>query len=150
MQDHGHGGLFRPLALEPVGGGRPPRGARWAPDPFELWPRAQHLGRVARHQLGTKFLRINAEKAPFFVEKLAVRSLVARTGGCTPTRTLALTPRPRLPPRRRPQIRTLPTVVLFKNGVAEDRLVGFNEVGGDDSFKTRRVRAAGQRGLGHG
>ncbi len=54
--------------------------------------------------VATKFVKLNAEKAPFFVEKLAVK--------------------------------VLPTIVLFKDGIALDRIVGFEEFGGSDDFKT--------------
>ncbi|KAF4673207.1 hypothetical protein FOL47_010827 [Perkinsus chesapeaki] len=35
----------------------------------------KHLGRLARHLLGVKMVKLNAEKAPFFVDKLRVRVL---------------------------------------------------------------------------
>eukprot|EP00968_Pinguiococcus_pyrenoidosus_P012497 scaffold1097_cov246-Pinguiococcus_pyrenoidosus.AAC.14 len=34
-----------------------------------------HLERLCQHHLETKFIKINAEKAPFFVQKLSVRTL---------------------------------------------------------------------------
>merc|ERR1712025_919388 len=34
-------------------------------------------------------------------------------------------------------IKTLPTIVLFTDGVAKDRIVGFDELGGRDVFPTR-------------
>jgi len=34
------------------------------------------------------------------------------------------------------QIRVLPTVILFVDGVAKDRIVGFQELGGKDEFET--------------
>jgi len=52
-----------------------------------------HLKKIAPTFINCKFTRINAEKAPFFVEKL--------------------------------QIKTLPTLILFKDGKSVDRLVGF-------------------------
>jgi thiol-disulfide isomerase/thioredoxin len=36
-------------------------------------------------------------------------------------------------------IKTLPTIVLFTDGVAKDRIVGFDELGGRDVFPTRFV-----------
>ena len=33
----------------------------------------------------------------------------------------------------------LPTIVLFENGVAIDRIVGFDEVGGEDDFPTMNL-----------
>lgn len=65
-----------------------------------------HLRRVAVKYPRTKFLYLNAEKAPFFVAKLAVR--------------------------------VLPTVVMFSSGVAKDRLLGFERLGGDE-FRTKRL-----------
>jgi thioredoxin-like negative regulator of GroEL len=49
-------------------------------------------------------LCLNAEKAPFFIQKLAIR--------------------------------TLPTIVCFIDGVARDRVVGFEDLGGKDEFDT--------------
>jgi len=36
---------------------------------------AHHLGKLAPRHVETKFVKINAEKAMFFVEKLTIRSL---------------------------------------------------------------------------
>lgn len=33
----------------------------------------------------------------------------------------------------------LPTIILFENGVAIDRIVGFDEVGGEDDFSTMNL-----------
>ena len=33
----------------------------------------------------------------------------------------------------------LPTIVLFENGVAIDRITGFEEVGGEDDFPTMNL-----------
>ena len=63
-----------------------------------------HLNKIAREHTETKFCRIDAEKCPFFVAKLAVQML--------------------------------PTIVTFCDGVAVDRVVGFEEVGGHDEFPT--------------
>eukprot|EP00980_Cylindrotheca_fusiformis_P028608 scaffold22620_cov131-Cylindrotheca_fusiformis.AAC.3 len=52
-----------------------------------------HLNRIAPLHLSCKFVRIDAEKTPFFVTKL--------------------------------NIRTLPTLLIFKDGKTVDRLVGF-------------------------
>ena len=49
-------------------------------------------------------MKLNADKAPFFIQKLAIK--------------------------------VLPTVVCFKDGVAVDRIVGFEELGGTDEFDT--------------
>jgi len=63
-----------------------------------------HLRKCAKKFFGTRFVRLDAEKAPFFVEKLAIK--------------------------------TLPCVVVFNDGVAKGRQVGFDglDVGGE--FKT--------------
>lgn len=52
-----------------------------------------HISRLAQRHIETKFIKINAEKAPFFVSKLIIRSL--------------------------------PTVVIFNDGVAADKIIGF-------------------------
>lgn len=58
---------------------------------------------------------MNAEHAPFFITKLAVR--------------------------------VLPTVIFFVDGVAKDRITGFDTLGEKDDFKTivltRRIVKAG-------
>lgn len=64
----------------------------------------QHLQQISQTHPETKFLRINAEKAPFFVARLAVK--------------------------------VLPTVVIFLNGVAVDRIVGFEGISTEDNFPT--------------
>lgn len=64
----------------------------------------KHLFLICKEHVETRFVRIDAEKCPFFVQKL--------------------------------QIQMLPTVILFENGVAMDRIVGFDEVGGQDDFPT--------------
>eukprot|EP00252_Welwitschia_mirabilis_P009406 TRINITY_DN21987_c0_g1_i1.p1 TRINITY_DN21987_c0_g1~~TRINITY_DN21987_c0_g1_i1.p1 ORF type:complete len:187 (+),score=47.18 TRINITY_DN21987_c0_g1_i1:115-675(+) len=65
----------------------------------------KHLKVLAPKYFETKFIRIDAENAPFFVAKLAIK--------------------------------TLPCIVLFRDGVAFDRLVGFQELGGRDDFSTK-------------
>lgn len=64
----------------------------------------QHLQQISQTHPETKFLRLNAEKAPFFIARLAVK--------------------------------VLPTVVIFLNGVAVDRVVGFEGVSTEDNFPT--------------
>lgn len=60
-----------------------------------------HLQRLAPRHLECKFLKLNAEKAPFFVEKL--------------------------------QIRVLPTIVAFHDGIAyPERVVGFENLVASD------------------
>ncbi|KAI5067017.1 hypothetical protein GOP47_0017545 [Adiantum capillus-veneris] len=64
----------------------------------------KHLKILAPKYFDTKFIRVDAENAPFFVSKLAIK--------------------------------TLPCVILFRDGVAFDRLVGFHDLGGVDDFST--------------
>lgn len=67
----------------------------------------KHLKALAPIYLGTKFVKLDAENAPFFVTKLAIKML--------------------------------PCVILFKKGIAVDRLVGFEDLGGKDDFSTRAL-----------
>ncbi|KAG5050896.1 hypothetical protein JHK85_003414 [Glycine max] len=69
----------------------------------------KHLKSLAPMHIDTKFIKLDAENAPFFVTKLAIK--------------------------------TLPCVLLFRQGVAVDRLVGFQDVGGKDDFTTRTLEA---------
>ena len=39
------------------------------------------------------------------------------------------------------QVKMLPTILLFTDGVVKDRIVGFDELGGRDVFPTRLVSA---------
>ena len=75
----------------------------------------KHLSALATRHLPTKFICVDAEKAPFFVQKLVIK--------------------------------TLPTVVLFKDGIAIDRVVGFDDLGARDDFDTatmeKRLAKAG-------
>jgi len=59
-----------------------------------------HLRKCAKKFFGTRFVRLDAEKAPFFVQKL--------------------------------MIKTLPCAVVFNDGVAKGRQVGFDGLGGDE------------------
>ena len=74
-----------------------------------------HLRNLAPKHLETRFMKIDAAKTPFFVDKL--------------------------------HIRVIPTVVVFKDGVATARLVGFDGIthglptGKEDEFKTSRLEA---------
>eukprot|EP01117_Protostelium_nocturnum_P008420 TRINITY_DN3010_c0_g1_i1.p1 TRINITY_DN3010_c0_g1~~TRINITY_DN3010_c0_g1_i1.p1 ORF type:complete len:193 (+),score=58.04 TRINITY_DN3010_c0_g1_i1:141-719(+) len=63
-----------------------------------------HLEILSRVHFETKFLKINVEKAPFFVEKLGIK--------------------------------VLPCVLSFIDGQTVDRLVGFEDLGNTDDFKT--------------
>jgi len=67
----------------------------------------KHLRLLALKYNSCKFVKIDAEKSPFFVSKL--------------------------------QIRTLPTVLIFHDGVNKDRITGFEELGGEDEFPTRTL-----------
>jgi hypothetical protein len=64
----------------------------------------KHLRILAQKHLSCKWLTLDAEKAPFFVSKLAIR--------------------------------TLPTVIVFKDGIVHDQFSGFDELGGKDEFRT--------------
>lgn len=67
----------------------------------------QHLSDIAKAHLESRFVKINAEKCPFFVTKL--------------------------------NIKVLPSVILFKDGIAVDRIVGFDELGETDEFSTQSL-----------
>lgn len=67
----------------------------------------KHLKALAPKHIDTKFIKLDAENAPFFVTKLGVK--------------------------------TLPCVVLFRKGIAVDRLVGFQDLGGKDDFTTKTL-----------
>jgi len=67
----------------------------------------KHLAILAKKYFNTKFIKIHAPDAPFFVTKL--------------------------------QIQVLPCLVFFRNGVAFERIVGFEELGGKDDFKTEKL-----------
>ncbi|KAA8535376.1 hypothetical protein F0562_030379 [Nyssa sinensis] len=69
----------------------------------------KHLKSLAPRHVDTKFIKLDAENAPFFVAKLGVK--------------------------------TLPCVILFRKGIAVDRLIGFQDVGGKDDFTTRTLEA---------
>jgi len=75
----------------------------------------KHLSILCKKHLATKFIKIDAEKSPFFATKL--------------------------------MIKVLPTLVFFKDGIAVDRLVGFEELGGKDEFSTeileKRIEKSG-------
>ncbi|CAH1777461.1 unnamed protein product [Owenia fusiformis] len=64
----------------------------------------KHLAILAKEHMETKFIKINAEKVQFLVERL--------------------------------RIVVLPTICLAKDGKTVDFIVGFDELGGADDFKT--------------
>ncbi|GMP27352.1 hypothetical protein CsSME_00003387 [Camellia sinensis var. sinensis] len=68
----------------------------------------KHLKSLAPKHIDCKFVKLDAENAPFFVSKLAIK--------------------------------TLPCVILFRNGIAVDRLVGFQDLGGKDDFTTKALQ----------
>lgn len=63
-----------------------------------------HLYKICREHDEARFVRLDAERAPFFINKLGVQML--------------------------------PTIIMFVDGVALDRIVGFEEIGGADDFPT--------------
>ncbi|XP_023021343.2 thioredoxin domain-containing protein 9 [Leptinotarsa decemlineata] len=67
----------------------------------------KHLKALAPKHIETRFTKLNAEKSPFLVEKL--------------------------------KIKTLPTIVLIKNGVMVDKIVGFTQLGNCDDFSTETI-----------
>jgi len=74
-----------------------------------------HLQKICRDHDECRFVKMDAERAPFFINKLGIQML--------------------------------PTIICFINGVAQDRVVGFEELGGADDFPTisltRRLIRAG-------
>lgn len=67
----------------------------------------KHMAILAKKYFDTKFIKIHAPDAPFFVHKLNVQ--------------------------------VLPCIVFFRNGVAYDRIVGFEELGARDDFPTSKL-----------
>uniref|UniRef100_A0A7S0KJH6 Thioredoxin domain-containing protein n=1 Tax=Ostreococcus mediterraneus TaxID=1486918 RepID=A0A7S0KJH6_9CHLO len=67
----------------------------------------KHLALLAKKYFDTKFIKVSAPDAPFFVTKL--------------------------------QIQVLPCVLFFRDGVCFDRLVGFEDVGGKDDYRTEKL-----------
>eukprot|EP00897_Mesotaenium_endlicherianum_P008554 jgi/Mesen1/7727/ME000407S06943 len=70
----------------------------------------KHIKILAIKHLEAKFIKVDAEKCPFFVAKLAIK--------------------------------VLPCIILFKNGVSIDRIIGFEELGGVDDFATGVIQQA--------
>ena len=66
-----------------------------------------HLKKIAPVHTETRFCKLDAEKAPFFIQKLSIQ--------------------------------TLPTLVLFEDGIAIDRVIGFEELGEEDDFPTMNL-----------
>ena len=63
-----------------------------------------HLSKIAVNHGETRFVKLNATKAPFFIKKLGVQ--------------------------------VLPTICCFINGILVDKVVGFDDLGQTDTFKT--------------
>jgi len=57
-----------------------------------------HINKIVREHEEARFVRLDAEKCPFFIAKL--------------------------------QIQMLPTIIMFIDGIAAERLVGLDELGG--------------------
>ena len=64
----------------------------------------KHLREIAYNHKMCKFLKINSDKAPFFVNKLGIQ--------------------------------VLPTLAVFKDGKVAELLMGFEDLGGKDEFRT--------------
>merc|ERR1712070_157140 len=64
-----------------------------------------HLRKCAKKFFGSRFVKLDSEKAPFFVDKL--------------------------------QIRTLPCIVVFNDGVAKGRQVGYEGLGNEEFSTTQ-------------
>ena len=70
----------------------------------------KHLSLVALSLIGIRFVKLNSQKCPFFVNKL--------------------------------QVKVLPTILYFVNGKTVHRLVGFEELGGNQDFKVSALVAS--------
>eukprot|EP00808_Paulinella_micropora_P013685 g55331.t1 len=69
----------------------------------------KHFTMICKRHLNVRFVKMNAQEAPFWSTKLGVK--------------------------------VLPTILTFKEGVVKDRIVGFEELGGVDDFKTSVLEA---------
>jgi len=69
----------------------------------------KHLEILAKKHLETRFIKIDAEKCNFLVERL--------------------------------NIVVMPTIIMTKNGMTEDRIEGFDELGGTENFSTGLLEA---------
>lgn len=74
-----------------------------------------HLFKICKMHPECRFVRLDAERAPFFIQRLGIQML--------------------------------PTIITFIDGVTSDRIIGFEELGGEDDFPTitltRRLVNAG-------
>ncbi|KAK4360531.1 hypothetical protein RND71_019483 [Anisodus tanguticus] len=106
----------------------------------------KHLKSLAPKHVDTKFLKLDAENAPFFVTKLGIKTL--------PCVILFRLVPPHLFSLLGTLLRTalffspviypclggsLPPKVGIRNGIASDRLVGFQDLGGKDYFSTKTL-----------
>ena len=95
----------------------------------------KHLRLLAHKHRSCKFIHLNAEKAPFFVTKLAIQAPNAtRTCPCQTGRARHARKPHSNPPPLRTQV--LPAIIVFKDGVKTEQLFGFEELGGKDEFRT--------------
>ncbi|TQE02532.1 hypothetical protein C1H46_011838 [Malus baccata] len=76
----------------------------------------KHLKTLASKHVDSKFIKLDAENAPFFVTKLGIKTL--------------------------PCVILFRGSPFFRKGVAVERLVGFQEVGAKDDFSTRALEVA--------
>lgn len=67
----------------------------------------KHLKIIAQNHLETRFVKLNAEKSPFLVDRL--------------------------------KIKVLPAMLILKNAIVVDRIIGFSDVGGVDDFRTEML-----------
>ncbi|KAG6399578.1 hypothetical protein SASPL_141059 [Salvia splendens] len=97
----------------------------------------KHLKSLAPRHFTTKFLKLDAENAPFFVTKLGIKTLPCVIlfsyfcGILVFTLPLLLSNGLR--------ISDGDEEAIFRQGVASDRLVGFQDLGGKDDFPTRKL-----------
>jgi len=66
-----------------------------------------HLKELAPKHIETRFVKLNAEKSPFLVDRL--------------------------------KIKVLPTILVLKDAIVVDRIIGFGDLGGVDDFRTEML-----------
>ncbi|KAF7137488.1 hypothetical protein RHSIM_Rhsim07G0203200 [Rhododendron simsii] len=113
----------------------------------------KHLKSLCLAHLDTKFIKLDAENAPFFIAKLGIKTLPCvilfrLISGSTTPKLLELSFAGNL--RMLSVITSLhPNYLVltskdginFRKGVAIDRLVGFQDLGGKDDFTTKTLEA---------
>jgi len=95
----------------------------------ESWPcqvMEKHLRDLARCHIETKFLKIQAEKAPFLAGMCPIQCLILDE--CMDNINQSLFDVERL------KIWMLPTLAMVKNGSTTDYVVGLDELGGHEDF----------------